>query len=215
MFNGQAAQDKFVLTVLDFKKNGYYVEIGSNHPIRINNTYQLEKVHGWKGIMVEYDASFLASYKAIRPNSIHVMQDATTIDYTSLFRDSPVPTAIDYLQIDLEVNNGSTLRVLQKLDEEVMDTHTFAVVTFEHDIYRSNYLDTREASRAIFKKRGYVCVFEDIDNEGYAFEDWYVHPSLVDVSYVSLLQEANASNYKANSIVGKSISWKSIVYPSR
>ena len=43
MYLGQAQQDKFVLNVLNEKKNGYFLEIGSNHPININNTYLLEK----------------------------------------------------------------------------------------------------------------------------------------------------------------------------
>lgn len=54
-FNGQAEQDKFVLNILNNKKNGFFLELGSNHPIIINNTYVLEKEYNWKGIMVEYD----------------------------------------------------------------------------------------------------------------------------------------------------------------
>ena len=60
---GQAQQDKFVLKILKEKKDGYFLEIGSNDPVNINNTYVLEKNYNWKGIMVEYDASFLSSYK--------------------------------------------------------------------------------------------------------------------------------------------------------
>ena len=41
MYLGQAEQDKFVLNVLNNKKNGYFLEIGSNHPININNSYLL------------------------------------------------------------------------------------------------------------------------------------------------------------------------------
>ena len=38
----QAAQDLFVLKVLNYRSNGIFLEIGSNDPIRINNTYLLE-----------------------------------------------------------------------------------------------------------------------------------------------------------------------------
>lgn len=44
MFNGQAEQDKFVLNILKNKKKGFFLEIGSNHPIKINNSYILEKI---------------------------------------------------------------------------------------------------------------------------------------------------------------------------
>ena len=41
MYLSQAEQDKFVLQVLKEKKNGYFLEIGSNHPVNINNSYIL------------------------------------------------------------------------------------------------------------------------------------------------------------------------------
>jgi hypothetical protein len=213
MFNGQALQDKFVLNVLKFKQDGFFVEIGSNEPIKINNSYLLEHDYGWKGIMVEYDAKYLPAYQAHRPNSIHIIQDATTINYADLFLKNKVPSAVDYLQIDLEVSNGSTLRTLQKLDAEVMDRHTFATVTFEHDIYHTNYLNTRLESRAIFERRGYVRVFDDIDNTGgFPYEDWYVHPSLVDMNYIAQLQEKNSSKYQPNKTVGRSLRWDFIEF---
>ena len=43
-YNGQIAQDYFVMKVLKEKRNGTFVEIGSNHPTCINNTYILEKL---------------------------------------------------------------------------------------------------------------------------------------------------------------------------
>jgi len=146
-YNAQAEQDKFVLHVLQHKQNGYFLEIGSNHPITINNTYLLEKKYNWKGIMVEYDSSFLPLYKEHRNNSIHVINDATMIDYKTLFYSNNMPLTIDYLQIDLEVNNGSTLKTLEKLNNEVFDTYKFSTVTFEHDIYHTNFNNTREKSR--------------------------------------------------------------------
>jgi hypothetical protein len=33
MFNGQAQQDKFVLSMLNNQKNGFFLELGSQHPI--------------------------------------------------------------------------------------------------------------------------------------------------------------------------------------
>lgn len=212
MYLGQAEQDKFVLNVLNNKKNGYFLEIGSNNPININNSYLLESKYDWKGIMVEYDSNFLPLYKEHRPNSIHIINDATKVDYKSVFEKNNMPLSFDYLQIDLEANNGSTIKTLQKLDNEIFDTYKFATVTFEHDIYHTNFANTRSESRNIFKKRGYVCVFEDINDEGNPYEDWYVHPDLVDMKYVNNLIENNKTHYVNNSITGKTISWKAIQY---
>ena len=63
MFYSQACQDKFIVNVLKGKRDGFFLEIGSNDPIVINNTYTLEKNYGWKGIMVEFSPTFEASYK--------------------------------------------------------------------------------------------------------------------------------------------------------
>jgi len=215
MFRGQAQQDRFVTTIMKQKQNGFFVEIGSNHPIDINNSYLLEKTYNWKGIMIEYESEYLPSYKQHRPNSIHVIQDATTIDYKNLFEANDVPVQIDYLQIDLETDNGSTIQTLEKLNREVLDTYTFATVTFEHDIYRGDFYNTRMRSRQILEERGYVCVFKDIHNKEprYVYEDWYVHPSLVDMDYVNALMSKNAVHYESNPITGQpSIDWQKIDY---
>jgi len=163
--------------------------------------------------MVEYNASFLDLYKIHRPNSIHIINDATKVDYKNIFEKNNMPLSFDYLQIDLEANNGSTIKTLEKLDTEVFDTYKFATITFEHDIYHTNFENTRLKSRDIFKKRGYVCVFEDINNQGHdPYEDWYVHPDLVDMNYVNNLIEINKKNYVNHPITNKTINWKNIQY---
>jgi len=218
-YNGQAEQDKFVLNVLKNKTNGFFVEIGSNHPVTINNSFILENKFNWTGIMVEYNKSWLNSYKQHRPKSTHVINNAVLVDYKKLLEETNAPLNIDYLQIDLEANNGSTLRTLEKLNNEVMDKYKFATITFEHDAYHTNYMNTRTRSREIFESRGYVRVFDDINNQGAnPYEDWYVHPDLVDMDYVNNLIEKNKNKYvtgkwsKCKDNITKSLNWQDIIY---
>ena len=49
----QFNQDLLVLKSCDFKKNGYFVDVGAHNGITGNNTYLLEKEYDWKGICVE------------------------------------------------------------------------------------------------------------------------------------------------------------------
>lgn len=49
----QVRQDLFVTSELDFKKGGYFVEIGGQNGISGSNTYLLEKEFGWTGIVAE------------------------------------------------------------------------------------------------------------------------------------------------------------------
>jgi hypothetical protein len=205
--NGHAYQDLFVLFANNFKKSGYYVEIGSAWPKHTNNTYVLEKCFDWKGIMIEYDNNYLESYKLERPNSIHVIKDATKIDYLNLFKLNSVPENVDYLQIDLEVDNESTLKVIKLFDKYVFDKYKFATITFEHDFYRGDFYNTRYISRQILHKRGYVLLFPDvgigIDTNFSSFEDWWVHPDLVNEEFIKKHYNNNINAITRNSIVTK------------
>ena len=195
MSNSQSGQDLFTLNVLNHKKNGYFLEIGSNDPIYINNTYLFEISYNWKGIMVEYDKNFLESYKNKRINSHFILEDATKINYLNIFKEQNVPQNIDYLQIDLEVTNGSTIETLKILKDQVFSFYKFAVVTFEHDIYRGDFFNTRNESRQIFKDNGYILVFGDVKYCDNPFEDWYIHPDLVNMDYINKIKSSESLDY--------------------
>jgi hypothetical protein len=188
----QACQDLFVISILKNKKYGFFVDIGTNHPIDNNNTYLLEKDYNWKGLLVEYLNVFEESYKLNRPNSQYVINDARHINYLDIFQTNNFPKNIDYLQIDLDVDNKSTLDTLYLLNNTIFNEYKFATITFEHDIYTGNFFDTQEISRKIFKDKGYILVFPDVSVyfiDGYKkFEDWYVHPELVDMEYISKIK---------------------------
>ena len=49
----QFFQDIFVLSMLNFKKEGYFVEFGAEDGINISNSYLLEKKFEWNGILAE------------------------------------------------------------------------------------------------------------------------------------------------------------------
>jgi len=218
-YKGQICQDKFVLNLSNFKRKGFFIEIGSNHPEVNNNTYILEKKYNWKGIMIEYNNEWLSLYKKYRNNSCHIIKNAIEIDYKSLLEKCKAPKNIDYLQIDLEVVNGSTLQVLEKFDRDIFDNYKFKVITFEHDCYRDNgkWAKTKSISRNIFKKRGYIRIFSDLNqnkkwqNRLIIFEDWYVHPDLVDKKYIDYLININKRNYKIHNDIS-TIAYNSIIY---
>jgi len=192
----QALQDLFVIHIMKNKEGGTFVEIGSNHPIIGNNSCMLEKEYNWRGLMIEYDPSYEQLYKDLRPNSIYRIGDARFIDFRGILDTNAFPSNIDYLQIDLDADNKSTLDTLVLLDNTCFDKYKFATVTFEHDIYRGDYFNTRELSREIFKKRGYELVFPDVtlffEGRYCPFEDWYVHPDLVDMDYVNKIRSTVA-----------------------
>jgi hypothetical protein len=178
--------------MLKYKQNGTFLEIGSNHPIIHNNTFLLESKYNWKGLMVEYDNSFSELYNIHRKLSIYKISDARHVNYREILDNNNYPLNMDYLQIDLDVNTKSTLDTLILLNNTVLDKYKFATITFEHDIYTGNYFNTQEISRQIFIERGYVLLFQNVsvfwEGSYKPFEDWYVHPDLVDISLINKIK---------------------------
>lgn len=180
MSTSQLSQDIFVRWALNNKHGGYFLEIGACHPIFDNNTFLLEKDYNWTGLMIEIDPTYAPMYSLYRARSRYLIADAQEVDYIQAL--SGYPMDMDYLQVDAEVENQSTLNILRRLETSVLDRYKFATITFEHDINRGDYFNTREISRKVFSKFGYIRVFGDVCCAGKAVEDWYVNPSLVDAS---------------------------------
>lgn len=61
-----SGQDTFIYhMVFDARNSGFFLDIGANDPIKINNTYLLEK-RGWKGLAFEPIASLAEKWKEAR-----------------------------------------------------------------------------------------------------------------------------------------------------
>lgn len=181
----QALQDIFVLTMLNGKENGTYVEIGGAHPTNINNTYLLESVFNWSGVSFEINTDLANFYNSERLNKC-ICIDATQVNYSKVFEENNLPNQIDYLQVDIDPSYQS-LAALKKID---LESYRFSVVTFETDAYQGS-IDVMEESRNIFQSNNYQLVASNVKNCGNAFEDWYVDPNIVTNDIWTALQSDN------------------------
>jgi len=166
--NSRENQDLFVLSVLDKKQNGTYLEIGSAYPILDNNTYLLENEFQWKGVSIDFNQSFVNEFE-IRSNPC-ICTDATTVDYDLLISSFYDTNHIDYLQLDIDPPSN-TFKVLEKIN---FDKVSFSVITYEHDFYAGG-IKEREESRKILESHGYTRVISDVMHNGLVFEDWYIN----------------------------------------
>mgnify|MGYP003125305229 CR=1 FL=1 len=169
----QAMQDMFVLTMLDGKENGIYVEVGADQPKIISNTYLLETKFNWSGVSFELDDEKVTYFNYNRKNKC-ICGDATTYDYKSLFEERNYPKQIDYLQLDIDPAEG-TLAALKALP---LDDYRFSVITYETDLYSAG-ADVQDEEIAILKDAGYQLVIKNVKNEGNPFEDWWVDPNVI------------------------------------
>ena len=52
-WHSQAKQDELVHRLLHRKRSGFFVDLATNHPVRISNTRALERDFGWSGLCIE------------------------------------------------------------------------------------------------------------------------------------------------------------------
>ena len=189
----QVYQDMFILSMLDGKKNGTYVEVGGGSPFSGNNTAILETNYNWSRVSLELNKQFVEEYKKTRKNSI-LQADALTINYKKLFAEHFTTKEIDYLQLDVEPAKN-TFEVLLSIP---FDEYKFAVITYEHDYYVDVTKSYREKSRRYLTLLGYELIVNDISPDGISnFEDWWVHPDLVDPEIIKVMKDTTDETKKA------------------
>jgi hypothetical protein len=78
MFQSQAGQDRFVLQSLDYKHNGFYLEIGAYNSKEISNTYILEKQYNWSGVSFDIIPEYVDEFNLNRKNYYDISKPLKT-----------------------------------------------------------------------------------------------------------------------------------------
>lgn len=189
----QSGQDLFVSKLLN-KNGGTFLDIGSGHPIEINNTFMLENKFNWSGLSIDANEKFITMWQKERRNPFYCL-DALQTDYRELFEQHYDDKIIDYLSLDID---GKYVDVLELLP---FDKYKFRVITIEHDYYIHGDL-YRQGERDFLSKRGYHLLCSNVKNSGNIYEDWWVHPELVDdyehlqcdaLEYTDILKKMNVN----------------------
>lgn len=172
----QAGQDRFVKAVLvDSEQlfDGTFLDVGCCHPTELSNTHALEQL-GWRGLLIDNDpgAIALCQQQRMSPATLFNVADSMFTDFLRLAFGTRKVT--DYLSLDVD---SATVPALVNI---LATGQQFRVITVEHDAYRFGDAP-RAAIRKMLLKLGYEFVCQDVCSvEGYAFEDWFVHPALVE-----------------------------------
>jgi hypothetical protein len=176
----QRNQDRFVVSILNGKKNGTFLDFGCKGPIDINNTYLLEKDYNFSGLSFDIDSDAISSWKSTDRNYENaICNDLSKLDFERLLENHYSSPIIDYFSFDLE----PPLLTLEVLKNFPFYKYKFGVVTFEHDFYRG--FDTLRPSREIFVKNGYRKINTDYmkkfesETKIWFSEDWWIHPDIV------------------------------------
>lgn len=196
-FYSQAGQDEWISSLFEFKREGYFLDIGAHNGIDINNTYFLEKELGWTGICIEADPVIFSSLSSNRKctcvniavsdqeGEISFLQDGfsgressspgsiwvKTKNLKEILNDLNPPKVIDYLSLDIE---GMELKALMGFP---FDEYEILAITVEHNLYTGKE-DYKREIKNFLEGKGYLIFRENIESQGSPFEDWYINKTL-------------------------------------
>lgn len=192
----EAYQDMFVLTMLNGKRDGSYLEIGAGNAFYGNNTALLEKDFGWKGVGLDVCEEFVNAHNNERKNPC-LLKNALSINYEFFLSGMGFSDTIDYLQLDCDPPEV-TYKILLNIPFE---KYKFAVITYEHDYYCDETKSFQEKSRKYLESYGYVRVLNNVSPDEFRpYEDWWVHPELIDSDIIDQMTLVNDETKKAENI---------------
>jgi FkbM family methyltransferase len=200
----QLRQDLFVLSELEFKKDGFFVEFGATNGVDLSNTYVLEKNFEWKGILAEPAKVWNKNLIINRPGSFIenrcVWKDSNSILLFNETQEPELSTIDIYSQNDMhgkerkfgdlyEVRTISLTDLLKKFNApKYIDYISIDTEGSEFEIL--NAFDFNEYSfRVITCEHNFTPtrekVYDLLIKNGYerkfekisGFDDWYVQKS--------------------------------------
>lgn len=192
--SGGGGNESFVLSVLNEKREGYYVELGAFDSKKGSNTWLLENGFDWKGVSFDVLDHVKTDFNQNRKNPC-IIHDATTFDFRKYFEDNNFPKQIDYLQVDMDAGYddlgnevGADSLCLKGLVNLPLSTYRFTIIQFEHDCM-NNYKNVpdRDAQRAILSSYGYKLV------QRHPHEDWWIDSTVIPYTEYGRYFQANAS----------------------
>ena len=201
----QLLQDLFVVSQLDFKRNGFFVEFGACDGLDLSNTFLLEDEFAWKGILAEparvwheslrTQRRALISTKCVWSHSGETLMFNQT-DWAGLSTiasfsqtDRWAPERANGLQYEVETiclndllaSAGAPDRMdYLSIDTEgselrILEAFDFSRYRFSVITCEHNFTPAREAIAGLLTRQGYVRQHENLSQ----FDDWYVHQDLL------------------------------------
>jgi len=177
---GEYGEDIFIRRFFKNEKKGFYVDIGSYHPIKGSLTYYLFK-KGWKGLNADLSKVSVDLFKISRPNDHNINAAITDFDgETEYFESGAINQQnslvsekdkkkikikayklntllddfnileIDYLNIDVE---GNEFKVISTFDFEKFHPK---LISIEQNIYNSEKIFDEECHKLLLAKNYFL-----------------------------------------------------------
>ena len=196
----QLRQDLFVLSMLSFKTNGYFVEFGATNGVDLSNTHLMEKEFAWSGILAEPAKCWHKDLKKNRSANIEnncVLKDSQSTLKFNEVDTAELSTINTYSESDVhkevrkhgkkyDVKTISLNDLLSKynapkqidylsIDTEgseyaILSNFDFTKHSFQVITCEHNFTPMREQIYSLLSKNGYIRKYQKLSK----FDDWYV-----------------------------------------
>jgi FkbM family methyltransferase len=201
----QLRQDLFVLSQLDFKQDGFFVEFGAANGRELSNSWLLEKKFGWTGILAEPARIWhttLAENRSCRIDHRCVwsrtgetlrFEETDMPELSSLagFTDNDRHRDRRRTEASYSVETVSLLDLLASHDAppdidylsidtegselRILESFDFSKHRFRVVTCEHNHGENRAKIADLLRRNGYRRVFETVSR----FDDWFVHEQLM------------------------------------
>ena len=196
----QLRQDLFVLSQLNFKRNGYFVEFGATNGVDLSNTYLMEKEFGWTGILaeparcwhkrllenrisdIETNCVWKDSHSNLIFNEVDVaelstIQTYSDTDFHKESRKSGKTYSVKTISLnDLLAKHNAPKQIdylsidTEGSEFEILSNFDFAKHSFQVITCEHNFTPMREKIYDLLSRYGYVRKYQELSK----FDDWYV-----------------------------------------
>lgn len=200
----QLKQDIFVLNLLDYKKNGYFVEFGATNGIDLSNSYLLETQFSWSGILCEpakiwhekllKNRSSQIDYRCVWSHSgdkllfnevdsaeLSTVKSVRTKDLYEFDRMHGKQYFVESISLEELLNYYKSPKIIDYLSIDTEGSEYDILERFDFNLYRfrvitceHNYTENRDKIFQLLTHHGYKRVHEDISR----FDDWYINVEL-------------------------------------
>jgi FkbM family methyltransferase len=198
----QLGQDILALSQTGTKQTGYFVEFGATNGLSLSNTYLLEKMYGWKGIVCEpakkwheelsQNRSCLIDTRCVYastgqriPFSETAIGELSTIsaylksDAHRVHRKNRTSYEVETVTLkDLLQQHGAPSYIdflsidTEGSEYEILRRFDFSSYSFGLICVEHNFTSSREKIHELLFAQGYSRVFVELSG----WDDWYVAP---------------------------------------
>ncbi len=97
----QVGEDRILHTIIGYYSNGFYVEVGCNHPQAYSNTFNLYK-RGWRGITIDANEALVLKHRKLRKQDISVCAVISDNEQEVIFTDfeDSLVSSLDQAHVD-------------------------------------------------------------------------------------------------------------------